>query len=346
MSDISTRQTSLYAVRARLHSASSAATSNETHSFAGRRMGVGRTERQDRLDRGRAPKQFPGVRTAARHRAGSVPDTTTPQAQAIADRFCDLCDRLVTQKSLDPSPRVNALFTELVGLTATTDAETTRQVLLDPQVRRRIPVLRQTCAKGEGRLEKHWAQRILAAEDPEAELQSFPYLQNYRDLVNMEVQAMQIAGPLPDRLLFIGSGPMPLTSYFLAKDHGIAVDNLDIDGVACREGEQVMHALGQTSMGFAEGDVYSVDPAKLGSYDGIYVAALAGLDRGVKREVFEHLAAHAKDDSIAVARSAYRLRTLLYPEVEPEDAAGYKPVSLVHPLDDVVNSALIVRKEG
>lgn len=279
-----------------------------------------------------------GVRsTSALAELRSAPTSPT-------ERFLALSDALTSLPSLDPSPRVNALFSELVGMTATTDGASTAALLEDPRVQARLPKLRETCARGEARLERFWAKSILGAKDPAAAAEGFPYINNYRKLVHMEVKAMEMAGALPQRLLFIGSGPLPLSSHLMAEEHGIRVDNLDIDARACRDGEAVCRAMGNRKMGFSHGDVLSMGAETLGRYDAIYVAALAGLTRSAKSVIFEHLQQHAKDDAILVARSATRLRTLLYPTVEPEDVKGFSPVVLVHPLDDVVNSALVLRK--
>lgn len=276
----------------------------------------------------------------------SLLDLRAPSRSGLADRFVFLADQLAAQDDLSPRPKVNALFTALVGSTATTDTAKTHALLDDPRIQSRLPELRRTCAKGEALLEKHWAAHVLGASNPKAALEDFPYIDNYRKLVHMEVKSMEIAGALPERLLFIGSGPLPLTSHLMSEEYGIRVDNLDIDPVAAQEGERVSEALGNDRMRFMVGDIFSLTPEQIGSYDAVYVAALAGLTRNAKREVFGQLTAHAKPGSLAVARSASRLRTLLYPEVHPEDAVGYAPAVLVHPLDDVVNSALVLRKEA
>lgn len=281
----------------------------------------------------------------ASSRAHAVGRSKDPKAAALADRFCELCDALAAEPSLSPNPTTNRLFSELVSLTADTDEITTREVLMDSRVQDRIPHLRRLCAKGEGKLESHWAERIVASANPQEVLEEFPYIENYRQLVNLEVLAMQMGGKMPERLLFIGSGPMPLTSLLLANEHGIKVDNLDIDKKAAQQGEAVAKSLGQQAdMAFGVGDIFSMSAKQLQTYDAVYVAALAGLTREEKERVFRHLAVHVKEGCIAVARSAFKLRTLLYPEVMPEDAVGFRPQVLVHPLNDVVNSALVVRK--
>lgn len=246
-------------------------------------------------------------------------------------------------QDLAPGPVTDDLFGRLVGLaTARRASSVADAVLADPAVDAVVDHLRILCAVGETALERYWAQRIAAADDPHAELERFPYLGNYRDLTRLEVHA--VAGHLPHpprRMLFVGTGPLPLTALVLAQVHGVTVDGLDVDADAVERGNEVARALGVHRVRVRVGDV--LDATDLRGYDAVCLAALVGLDADTKSRVLAHVRARLDPGALVLARSAHSLRGLLYPVLVPDDLAGLDPLAVVHPFTDVVNSVILAR---
>ena len=254
-----------------------------------------------------------------------------------------LHDALAAEPSLEPGPRTDALFTALVALAVAPRApQEVDAVLADPRLTERLPDLRARCATGEYALERAWAHRVLAADDPHAALEAFPYLQNYRDLTRIEYHAVAGHAPrAPRRALFVGSGPLPLSALLLAR-HGVQVDAVDIDPEAVELGGRLAAALGD-DVRVAAGDV--LDLGDLGAYDLVCVAALVGLDPGEKAAALAHVRTRMRPGALVLARSAHSLRGLLYPvlEVAGGDLGGLDPVAVLHPHTDVVNSVVLAR---
>jgi nicotianamine synthase len=270
----------------------------------------------------------------------------TGSAHPAVTQVRALHDALASCTDLTPGPRTNDLFSRLVALavdpTAARDADA---ILGDPSVATLLPGLRQLCADGEFELERHWARRIVAADDPVAELARFPYHQNYVDLTRLEHHA--VSGLVPHqvgRVLFVGSGPLPLTSMLLAERYGCTVDNLDREPDAVALGRTLGAELGRTGLHFETGDV--VDREDLAGYDLVYLAALAGLDPDAKLGLLSHLARVLTPGTLVLARSAHSLRGLLYPVLDPHDLPGMDTLSVVHPFTDVVNSVVVARVRG
>jgi nicotianamine synthase len=270
-------------------------------------------------------------------------------SMALGDRLHRVYHRLALLPSLDPSDDVDALFRELVRLVQTTPPSEATSLLDDPvlaAVRERLQAL---CAEGEARLETHWARRIV--ETPSSagwrELEAFPYFENYERLARLELAALDVASPALDgarrrRGVFIGSGPLPLTSILLAARHGLAIVNLDLNPDAAILGRRVAAHLGiESSLEFVASDVLSYP--NIGHFDVVFVAALVGRHRVEKRTILQHIRRHAQPHASVVVRSAHRLRTLLYPGVELEDLGGLIPLLELHPHDDVINSVIIAR---
>ena len=265
----------------------------------------------------------------------------------LAGRVIALRHRLEAT-DLTPGPAVDTAFGELVTLCCRT-ADAAASATL-PHVTAHVPALRSISARGETELEQHWSRRIAAAPDPWSELHRFPYLDNYRDLVRLELGALAALGvPAPRRVVVAGSGPLPLTGLVLARDHGARVVHVDRDPDGLRAGDAVTTALG------LDGPVTSLcadlaapgpclDEA-LAQADVVVLAALVGADGAGKAAVSTRLATALRPDARVVVRSAARLRTLLYPPVTADDLPGLTVLLEVHPATDVVNSVLVARPD-
>ncbi|SDT72750.1 nicotianamine synthase [Jiangella sp. DSM 45060] len=271
-------------------------------------------------------------------------DLRRPTAQDVAASVGEVYRELAARDDLRPGPEVDGLFGRLVRLVLTAPAETVPAVLNDVEIQRLAPRLRALCARGEGELEHAWAHRIVAGRPPREELARFPYFGNYRQLSRMEIGVL--ASALPRRVrsvAFVGSGPLPLSSLYLAGELDVAVDNFDRDPVALHTGAAVSAALGYGELGFHEADVLAAD---LSGYDVVVLAALVGDTLEAKRRVLRHLAVTMRPGAVLLARSARGLRTLLYPPIDRTALDGFEPLTEVHPVNDVINSAILARAGG
>ncbi|WP_129669023.1 nicotianamine synthase family protein [Phytoactinopolyspora endophytica] len=298
----------------------------------------------------------------------TVLDTTTRLDMDVTGALCALYRELDSCSDLRPEPHVNSLFARLVHLVLTTPEPAAPQVLDDPVVCALAPRLRELCARGETELERTWAERIRASSDPGDELALFPYLDNYRCLVRMEIAALAQAWatpdpvdasagetpglgdlPAPDRtatvrsVAFIGSGPMPLSSLLLAEDLGVPVDSFDRDGDAVAASRDLARALGRNDLRVHHKDAAEVE---LRGYDVVVLAALVGETAEQKAVLLRHLAASMDPGALLLLRSARGMRTLLYPEIGAGRFDGFDVLAVVHPDDEVINSAIVLRKRG
>lgn len=265
-------------------------------------------------------------------------------AEDITASVSDVYRSLAARDDLRAGPEVDRLFDRLVRLVLTAPAETVPAVLGHVEIQRLAPRLRALCARAEGELEQAWADRIVAAPSPRDELARFPYFGNYRQLSRMEIGIL--ASALPRRVrsvAFVGSGPLPLSSLYLAGDLDVHVDSLDRDPVALAAGARVAAALGYDALCFREADVLDAD---LTGYDVVVVAALVGETADAKRRILGRLALTMRPGALLLVRSARGLRTLLYPPVEPAALDGFETLAEVHPVNDVINSAILARAGG
>lgn len=251
--------------------------------------------------------------------------------------------RLALAPTLAPSAEVNAMFGELVRLVRYQPGERPEEVLANPVVRAIQPHLHRLCADGEYELEREWSLRIAVSLDPWAELERFPYYDNYRRLTRLEYHALRgLGGEKDAQVVFLGSGPLPLTSILLHHEFGLLVHNVDVDADAHDLGVQVARALGLGGLRFSHGDALRFDA--LEAYDVVVLAALVGADQAAKRHLIRHLRRGMAPRALLLVRSAHRLRSLLYPAVEVDDLVGFAPEVVIQPYNDLINSVIIARR--
>lgn len=271
-----------------------------------------------------------------------MPTARTPDA--LRHTLHRLHLRLATSASLEPSPDVDLLFSELVQLVRYEPQERVDQILADPAVLAVQPSLHRLCSEGECALERAWTSRVLRSRDPWAQLLRFPYYDNYRQLTHLEYHALRGLG-FDDfgRVAFVGSGPLPLTAVFLSRAFGLQVDNVDRDLGAVQASRQLAGALGLQDLSFIHADLFAL--TDLSRYGLVVLAALVGLDRAEKLRALDHLARHMAPGALLVVRTAHALRALLYPPVDPDDLVGFTPLAVIQPLNDVINSIIVAQRK-
>ncbi|KAK3365618.1 Nicotianamine synthase [Lasiosphaeria ovina] len=299
--------------------------------------------------------------------------TNMDKVQSLVQTITETHARLLKLPDLGPGKEINELLGNLVEVCSEIhDQDTVQQVLNHAGVKAVLPWLRKICAEAESCLESHWAAHILKGSSPDeviTRLESFPYYANYQDLARLELCAiLSVTKTAPSRIAFIGSGPLPLTSLCLLdalKSGAIAsgppppqqqkqpsrvVLNIDFSEAAIAASLRLCLALGARGAGmeFMCADAASTAQS-LAEFDVVYMAALVGMSQANKEAIVLHVAGRMRPGALLVVRSAWGLRTCLYPEVDlaTERLLGrLEPCVVVHPYGQVVNSVLVARVRG
>ena len=138
-------------------------------------------------------------------------------------------ERVLSLPQLTPSEEVNAAFTELVNAVVAHGEE---PLLYDENRRHQV---QQRCAVAEGELERHWSRRITEADNPWSELKEFPYHENYKELTRREIGLLGRAGLWlcdSSEVAMIGSGPLPLTGWWLHQLTEARITHIDASNEA------------------------------------------------------------------------------------------------------------------
>ncbi|XP_057439051.1 nicotianamine synthase-like [Lotus japonicus] len=268
------------------------------------------------------------------------------QEELLIEKVCSLYSQISTLESLKPSKNVDTLFTELV-LTCMPPSpiDVTNLTKNVQDIRSHLIRL---CGEAEGHLESHYSTILGSHKNPLDHLHIFPYYNNYLKLGLLEYTILtQNSIHVPEKIAFIGSGPLPLTSIVLASNHLISTTfhNYDIDSSANSSAQKLVLSDPDLSnrMVFHTSDILDVTK-ELEDYDVVYLAALVGMNKEEKNRIIDHLAKYMAPGAVLMLRSAHGARAFLYPVVEASDLQGFEVLSVFHPTDEVINSVVIARK--
>jgi len=163
----------------------------------------------------------------------------------------------------------------------------------------------------ETQLECQYAEDILSGR--ETTLDNYFLNKRFERLVNRELSLLD--GDPPRKILFVGSGPLPISAFHIQRATERPVDCLDRNPAAVEISRQVIEKLGLTdSVRVFNGLGESFN---ISDYDLILIALLAK----PKRRILRNLRKKAAPGCRILCRTAFSLRTLVY-EPTPEIALG------------------------
>jgi hypothetical protein len=140
--------------------------------------------------------------------------------------------------------------------------------------------------------EMGFAKNLLAGQ---VTIEQFPYYASYKSTIDAESKLLPAGG----RVLFVGGGPIPLSSILFAQN-GFTVDTLELNGEAKQVGEQVAKAVGAPVGKFMTGDARTFNG--YAAYDGVIIALEAGPEAVSKSAVVKNIMANAKPGTVILAR--------------------------------------------
>ncbi len=245
----------------------------------------------------------------------------------------DIYSQIISLDDYTPSEKVNSLFSALV-LKAT---DPSSEEMLS---RKKCGCLQRVCSHAEYEMEKHWAKEIISSNNG---IIDFPYYKNYVDLTKLEWNALASCTYHEHHdVLFVGSGPLPMTAIILALNHNVRLKLIDNDPVAVRLSRSVIRMLGlQDMISVAQADGSSFEG--YGDFNVIFVAALAGTDAGQKEKIFSRIQKSASEDCHIIARSSWGRRKLLYPPLPRSVYSLFKPILEISPYNEIVNSIVVLK---
>lgn len=260
--------------------------------------------------------------------------------------------QLLQADNLAPTKHINALFTKLVEIcTMERDENTVKYILSCPSIKSITPSLQLMASQGEYELELAWARFFASQNEPKFD--QFVYFKNYKDLVNLELSCLMGVGASLKHVVFIGSGPLPLSSILMYQNitrsdsfqGDFYMHNIDRDSASITLSNKLLWKL-NISKGFYQHKTEAADYKSFNEADTVILGALVGQDAGDKMELLTTIGTKMRTGAFIMIRSAHSLRKLLYPSIEPHQVnqCGFETMVVVHPHNDIVNSILIAKK--
>jgi len=199
------------------------------------------------------------------------------------------------------------------------DAETTQAVLSDPRVLSIMPDLRKGYLQCVYDLEKEFVQRlVLHPED----ILLYPKFEQYRWRAFFEYYLFSVFFNINlNNVLFVGSGPLPLSSILMTRYFGVQVDYLDRQQEAIELASlliEKMNLMGHSK--FYCSDI--LDFYEIEKYTAIFIAGSVGDDENHKSLLLQHFKKHMKSGQYLLLRPPYLLEKLL---VSSFDLADFSP---------------------
>ena len=188
------------------------------------------------------------------------------------------------------------------------------------------------------KLEIEKAKSLLESSNPWQTLQNFTFYPNYLQLARTEYTG---SGLKPkDCVLFLGSGPLPLSLIMLCREHGLFGIGIEQDGKRVSLSREVIACLGLSeSIEIIEGNHFIL-PLKT-RCDLYMVAAQAE----PKEEIFEHLAkVLPKESKVSYRLYEKGLRRILDSNFLFELPSGFEEYLRVQPEPPVNNTVVFLKK--
>ncbi len=158
-------------------------------------------------------KIIPGLGICSDSCAGVV-------AGEIMDVYSVIADFDREETYLTPSNHLNTVFQRLDQLIALdVDDVTTEEILSNSGLNSAFDVITRFRSRYTAELEIEQANAILDSSDPWRSLKGFDYFSNYIQLARTEFHGAGLKAG--DTVLFLGSGPLPLSLIVLCREYGL-----------------------------------------------------------------------------------------------------------------------------
>lgn len=244
-------------------------------------------------------------------------------------------NELKNLKTLSPCEETNKIFTQLYSYCTETKKDF---IKITPKVRE----INHICSNAEYQMELYYANQIIHSENPKQAVADFIYFNNYQKISALEYNNLTFFKEEIKTMLFIGSGPLPLSAILYAQNYDIEITLMDISESALEISKQLISKLElEHKFHFICGDAQTIQSET--KFDVAIWASLI-FESDFQQEILENIYKNISCDYFMV-RSSNGIRQLMYKKVEKKFLKKYFQILLeVHPKNELVNSIIITKK--
>jgi hypothetical protein len=214
--------------------------------------------------------------------------------------------------------------------------ETKRNRICDSIPEETKKILNDRYCEWETILEARFAQRILNLEV--TDYKEYPLYDRFRNLISKELHLLEPGSY--QSILFIGSGPFPITAILLHQFTGKKIDCLERDAEAVQVSRNVLKALGldkQIQVHYGRGETFD-----FGGYDVILNALLAKPKWSIMKNIRNRCSTSVK----VLCRTSHGLRRLLYETTASNALHGFRTLGMQRAgYNDTISTLYLVSKD-
>jgi len=200
------------------------------------------------------------------------------------DIYAAICDLTDDEILNGPEGIFRSNFERLHRLIARdVDDHLANELLCDKQLRPITKHISRLKTLNGLRMEIKYAQSIIAGSDPWTTVQGFIYYPNYIRLADMEYRGAELKAG--DRVVFLGSGPLPLSLICLCKQYGVKGIGMEQVPEYAKLSQNLIDALELIEhIQIIQGNHFSLPMNEE------CMLVMVAADAGPKDEIFTHLA--------------------------------------------------------
>lgn len=203
--------------------------------------------------------------------------------------------------------------------------------------------------------ELHYAEQL---QYPDSLLSNHSYTESfihYKQVINLELSMIKVVMKVPiEEIVFIGCGPLPISSYelIIQLPELKRILNIDYDKKAIQLAKSFVEnncsQFDNDKISFLQIDAGQLTRESVKAAQLVYYSAMVGQNMDEKTKILAHIYEIMLDEQFLLIRTSRGLRQIFYPLVDISDLQeiGFKLQLETHSYmnNDVVTSIVIVMK--
>jgi hypothetical protein len=262
---------------------------------------------------------------------------------------------LKAKNGYEPGEEMNTLWKKCLNLMQSVPINIEYRLTQTDRFRDLVSSICQLSMEAEVVEELHYSQQLQYSNSLSATHSHLEYFIHYKQVINLELNMIKIAMKVPiNEIVFIGCGPLPMSSYELISQlpELKRILNIDHDQRAVQLAESFVHYnrshFGDDKMAFLKIDARELKSENIKTAQIIYYGAMVGENSDTKNTILKHMHQIMLDRQILLVRTSRGLRQIFYPQVYARDLQeiGFKLQLETHLYmdSDIMTSVLIVMK--
>jgi len=254
----------------------------------------------------------------------------------------DLYKKIIKRKGLELDSKRTILFGNLIGLIKDNHLTYDKEIdSINNANLQKVFSIEQTS------IEKNWSKKLIRSKSALSEIKLFPFYKGYvSSAAYLYNTIASISRKKIKKILYIGSGALPLNSILIAQNYNLVIDNIERDFESYKLSCLLLTRLKlDKQIKVIHKDI--IDFKTLNNYDVIICAILVGSNTKEKQKIINHIAKYMEFGNFLLLKNVDGLRTILYPPIDiTKLPKGLHIESIVKKQSELTNILIVAKKIG